>query len=129
MGHYAFVDDNDLVVEVIVGRDENDLVEGVNSWEEYYGEVRGLRCLRTSYNTHGGVHILEGAPFRGNYAGIGWFYMESLDAFIPPQPFPSWIIDERTFSWVAPVAYPGDGGEYSWDEDAGAWVEVEDGPV
>ena len=99
MAHYAFVDDTNIVTEVITGRDEDDLAEGVTSWEDYYGSFRGQRCLQTSYNTHGGVHANGGTPFRGNYAGAGFEYLEDLDAFIPPQPFPSWVLNEETFTW------------------------------
>jgi hypothetical protein len=105
MAHYAFLDENNLVTEVIVGRDEDDLAEGVTSWEDYYGAFRGQRCLQTSYNTLAGVHASGGTPFRGNYAGIGYTYNESLDAFIAPKPEPTdeiadWVLDEETFSWV-----------------------------
>jgi hypothetical protein len=100
MAHYAFLNDNNIVIEVIVGRDENDLVEGVTSWEEYYGAIRGQRCLRTSYNTHAGHHSDGGQPFRQNYAGIGFTYDESFDAFIPPKPEGDWVLDEETFNWV-----------------------------
>jgi hypothetical protein len=100
MAHYAFIDENNLVVDVIVGRDEDDLAEGVTSWEDYYGDFRGLRCLQTSYNTQGGSHVSDGTPFRGNYAGIGFFYDETLDAFIPPKPDGNWVLDEVTFNWV-----------------------------
>ena len=72
MAHYAFLDENNVVVQVIVGRDEDDLVEGVASWEDYYGERHGQTCKRTSYNTAGNQHLLGGVPFRGNYAGIGY---------------------------------------------------------
>ena len=101
MAHYAFLDDNNLVTEVIVGRDEDDLVDGVTSWEDYYGVFRGQRCLQTSYNTLAGQHLNGGTPFRGNYAGIGYTYNESLDAFIPPKPEDGeWVLDESTFNWV-----------------------------
>jgi hypothetical protein len=104
MAHYAFLDENNIVTEVIVGRDEDDLVEGVTSWEEYYGAFRGQRCLQTSYNTHAGQHLNGGTPFRGNYAGIGYYYDEALDAFILPKPestdeFPDWVFNEETFTW------------------------------
>jgi hypothetical protein len=112
MAHYAFIDEDSIVVEVIVGRDEDDLVEGVTSWEDYYGAIRGLECLRTSYNGN----------IRKNYAGLGFTYDVERDAFIPPKPFPSWLLDEESCLWVAPVPYPG--GLYDWDENLGEWVEV-----
>lgn len=82
MAHYAFIDSNNIVVEVIVGRDEDEM--GID-WEQYYGEIRGLRCLRTSYNTINDQHLNGGIPFRGNYAGIGFYYDSELDKFIPPN--------------------------------------------
>ena len=105
MAHYAFLDDNNLVTEVIVGRNEDDLAEGVTSWEDYYGALRGQRCLQTSYNTLGGVHVFGGTPLRGNYAAIGYTYDEERDAFIPPKPSSTnedvdWVLDEETFTWV-----------------------------
>jgi hypothetical protein len=101
MAHYAFLDENNIVTEVITGRDEDDLAEGVTSWEDYYGAVRGQRCLQTSYNTHSGVHAGGGEQLRGNYAGIGYIYDEARDAFIAPMPTDGeWILDESTFSWV-----------------------------
>jgi hypothetical protein len=100
MAHYAFINDDNIVTEVIAGRDENDLAEGVTSWEEYYGQFRGQRCLRTSYNTQSGQHLLGGTPFRGNYAGIGYTYEETLDAFIPPKPSETAILDPETYSWI-----------------------------
>lgn len=100
MAHYAFLDDNNIVTEVITGRDEDDLAEGVTSWEDYYGAVRGQRCLQTSYNTYAGVHADGKAPLRGNYAGIGYTYDQALDAFIPPKPDGDYVLDEQTFTWV-----------------------------
>jgi len=125
MAHYAFIDENNIVTQVIVGRDEDDLVEGITSWEEYYGARHNQVCLRTSYNTRAGEHTGGGTPFRGNYAGIGYEYREDLDAFIPPQPFASWVLNEATYSWEAPVAYPEDGGAYTWNEETTSWDEVE----
>jgi len=124
MAHYAFLDENNVVTQVIVGRDEDDLVEGVESWEAYYGERMGQVCKRTSYNTIGGVHSKGGTSFRYNYAGIGYIYDADRDAFIPPKPYDSWVLDEDTCLWVAPVAYPEDGATYSWDEESGAWIEA-----
>jgi hypothetical protein len=125
MAHYAFIDENNIVVDVITGRDEDDLVEGVTSWETYYGERRGLRCLQTSYNTVGGVHAFGGTPLRGNYAGLGFTYDEALDAFIPPKAYNSWVLDEATYKWNAPVPYPTDGFTYKWNESAVDW-ELQD---
>lgn len=98
MAHYAFIDVNNIVVEVIVGRDEN---EGVD-WEQHYSEFRGLRCLRTSYWTQRGKHLKGGSAFRGNYAGIGYYYDENLDIFIPPKPHEDCILDTESCGWICP---------------------------
>ena len=121
MAHYAFLDSNNIVTQVIVGKDEEDLPEGITSWEEYYGNLKNQVCKRTSYNTRAGEHTEGGTPFRGNYAGIGYSYNEELDAFIPQQPFASWTLNESTYSWDAPVEYPQDGELYVWNESAGNW--------
>lgn len=115
MAHYAYLDENNVVTDVITGRDENDLVDGISSWEEYYGAFRNQKCLRTSYNA-----LNNG--FRKNYAGIGYTYDESRDAFIPPKPFDSWILDEATCRWDAPVSAPQDENDYVWDESSTSWV-------
>ena len=122
MAHYAFLDEKNIVTEVIVGRDEDDLAQGVTSWEDYYGALRGQRCLRTSYNTVAGIHSGDGTSFRGNYAGVGFEYREDLDAFIPPKTYGSWVLNEETFLWNAPVPRPD--GDFVWDENAGDWVEA-----
>lgn len=122
MAHYAFLNKNNVVTEVIVGKDEN---EGDYDWEVYYGSKRGQVCKRTSYNTRGGEHVGGGTPFRGNYAGIGYTYDESLDAFIPPKPFDSWTLNETTFLWEAPTPMPDDGQMYRWNEDTTSWDVVE----
>jgi len=80
--------------------------------------------IQTSYNTRGGVHANGGTPLRKNYAGVGFTYDRTRDAFIPPQPFASWILDDNTCLWNAPVAMPTDGKHYTWDETTKAWVEV-----
>jgi len=122
MAHYAFLDDNNIVTEVIVGKDEGE--EGAD-WEAHYGAFRGQTCKRTSYNTHGGVHFGGGTPYRKNYAGIGFTFDSGRDAFIPPKPFASWLLDEDTCLWNAPVPYPDDGNRYQWDEDSLSWVVYE----
>jgi hypothetical protein len=121
MAHYAFLDQNNIVTEVIVGKDE---FEEDIDWEQRYGDIRGQLCKRTSYNTIGGVHSSGGTPFRKNYAGIGFKYDATLDAFIPPQPFASWILNEETCQWYAPVPYPNDGAAYEWDESISSWIAL-----
>jgi hypothetical protein len=121
MAHYAFLDSNNIVTEVIVGKDEGE--EGVD-WEAHYGAFRGQTCKRTSYNTHGGVHSGGGTPLRKNYAGIGYSYNQIRDAFIPPKPYASWLLNEDTCLWGPPVPYPDDGNRYAWDEITTSWVQV-----
>jgi hypothetical protein len=118
MAHYAFLNMQNIVTEVIVGKDETD---GPTNWEMHYGNIREQVCKRTSYNTRGGVHSEGGIPFRKNYAGIGYSYDEVRDAFIPPKPFDSWILNETTCLWEAPVEYPTDGQQYQWNEEMGTW--------
>ena len=105
---------------MIVGKNESE--EDVD-WEAHYGAVRGQPCKRTSYNTHGNVHSGGGTPLRKNYAGIGYTFDAGRDAFIPPQPYASWLLDEDTCLWNAPVPYPDDGERYQWDEATLSWVE------
>ena len=114
MAHYAFLDENNIVTEVITGIDETELIEGLDT-ETWYGEFRGQKCVRTSYNA-------QTNGFRYNYAGIGYTYDEEADAFIPPKPFESWVLNDQ-FSWVAPIDYPQDEKLYYWDEEAGNWIE------
>ena len=120
MAHYAFLDTSNIVTEVIVGKNEG---EENTDWEVHYGNFRGQTCKRTSYNTHGNVHSGGGTPYRKNYAGIGYTYDLGRDAFIPPQPYPSWLLDEDSCQWEAPVPMPSGNGLYRWDEAAGEWVE------
>jgi hypothetical protein len=119
MAHYAFLDENNIVTEVIVGIDEGE--QGID-WEQHYGAFCGQVCKRTSYNTSGGVHTGGGVPLRKNYAGIGYSYDEARNAFIPPQPYASWLLDEDSCLWQAPVAMPEDGERYTWDEATITWV-------
>ena len=116
MAHYAFLNDDNIVTEVIVGKDENELLDGLTP-EEWYGNFRGQRCVRTSYNGN----------IRKNYAGIGYTYDEQRDAFVAPKPFNSWTLDEGTCQWNPPVAYPTDGKLYMWNETNQTWEEVTDG--
>ncbi|NDF98322.1 MAG: hypothetical protein EB101_05245 [Chitinophagia bacterium] len=94
--------------------------------QEFLADDLGLggTWKKTSYNTQGGVHALGGTPYRKNYAGIGYKYDAARDAFIPPKPFNSWVLNDDTCLWEAPVAYPTDGKMYTWDEASTSWVEV-----
>jgi hypothetical protein len=121
MAHYAFLDENNMVTYVMPGKDEGD---GDHNWEEFYGNELNQVCKRTSYNTHGGQHLLGGTPYRKNYAGYGYYYDEQRDAFVPPKPYPSWILNEETCLWVAPIARPDDNKAYTWDETQVNWVEI-----
>lgn len=115
MSHFAQIDDNNVVIQVIVA--EQDFIDS--------GAVGDpSRWIQTSYNTYGGEHRNGGIPLRKNYAGIGYTYDAGRDAFIPPKPFPSWVLNEDTCLWEAPVPMPEDGKRYSWDEVAQNWVEL-----
>ena len=111
MSHFAKVE-NGLVVQVIVA--EQDVIDS---------GIFGHGWVQTSYNTHGGQHP-EGRPLRKNYAGIGYTYDEQRDAFISPKPFASWLLNEDTCLWDAPVAMPTDGNFYAWNEETQSWVEI-----
>lgn len=110
MAHYAFIDSNNIVIEVIVGIDETELIEGIDP-ETWYEQFRGLTCKRTSYNGN----------IRKNYAGIGFTYDSTKDAFIAPKPFKSWLLNEETCQWIAPKPYPEDGMTYFWNEKQLDW--------
>ena len=142
MAHFAKLDSNNIVIAVVVGRDEDENAEDEISVRT--GDV----YKRTSYNTLAGKHNLSGTPFRKNYAGIGYTYDEARDAFIEPQRYPSWVLDEETCTWGAPVVHPhvgkeftsnveidgvttsvtslGDGIEYRWNEDTTSWDVIPD---
>ena len=114
MAHYAFLDENNIVTEVITGIDETELIEGLDT-ETWYGNFRGQVCKRTSYNGN----------IRKNYAGLGYSYNETLDAFVPPKPFDSWTLNEETCLWQAPVAYPTDGFTHNRNEESLTWDLIE----
>ena len=119
MAHFAKLDATCTVIQVLCGSDED---EGK---ELELCARTGDTYRQTSYNTYGGVHTLGGAPFRKNYAGIGYTYDESRDAFIPPKPFDSWTLNETSCLWEAPVAYPDDGEVYTWNEENQNWDLVD----
>jgi hypothetical protein len=112
MAHYAFLDENNIVTEVIVGRNEWEEVDGITDWEQAYSEIRGQVCKRTSYNNN----------YRGLYAGVGYSYNEEEDIFVSPQPYPSWIRNGST--WEAPTPYPTDGLMYQWVEADLNWQVI-----
>ena len=127
MAHFAKLDENNIVVTVVVGRQEDDGLEAELTART--GDI----YKQTSYNTRGGVHYdpETGEPsedqtkaLRFNYAGIGFTYDPERDAFIPPKPFDSWVLDEDTCLWEAPVAYPEDGGVYTWNEETTNWILI-----
>lgn len=117
MAHFAKLDANNVVVFVTVGRDEDDGKEAELTART--GDV----YKQTSYNTVGGKHLLGGTPFRKNFAGIGFTYDPARDAFIPPKPFASWVLDEDTCLWNPPSSCPQDGKLHNWDEATTSWVE------
>lgn len=119
MSHFALLNDNNIVIAVMRGRQEDDGLENELSART------NQTYKQTSYNTQGGIHALGGTPFRKNYAGLGYTYDEARDAFIPPQPYPSWLLDEATCRWEPPVPYPADGGLYTWNETLQQWEQVE----
>jgi hypothetical protein len=110
MAHYAFLDSNNIVTEVITGVDEAELIEGLDT-ETWYGNFRGQVCKRTSYNGN----------IRKNYAGIGFTYDSELDAFIAPKPYPSWQLNQQTCQWQPPTPKPTDGFTHYWNEAELAW--------
>jgi hypothetical protein len=138
MAHYALINKDNIVVNVITGVDENIIQSDLDgtqvggtsqAWERFYASLPwfdGLTCKRTSYNTYGGVHKEGGTPYRGNYAGIGYKYDPDFDVFIAPQPYPSWKLNYTTYQWEAPVAMPPVTDEYVWiwSETNKEWIQV-----
>lgn len=143
MAHYALLDENNIVINVITGIDEDnttDLPEDFNSWEEFYGNFHNATCKRTSYNTYNNKHYIltnenktlsetQEKAYRGNYAGIGFTYDETNDVFIPPQPFDSWILNQELLKWQAPIEEPiltdediTNNKRTKWDEDNQTWI-------
>ena len=115
MAHYAFLNSNNIVTEVITGIDETELIEGLHP-EIWYGNFRNQTCKRTSYNNN----------YRKNYAGIGHTYDPERDAFIAPKPYLKWILNEETCQWEAPIPYPTDNKFYVWNDSQGEWEELID---
>lgn len=113
MAHYAFLDENNIVTEVIVGRNETEVVDGVSDWETYYGNIRGQVCKRTSYNGN----------IRKQYASIGFTYDEIANVFVAPQPFPSWTLNEN-HDWIPPT--PRTEIDTMWDEETLSWIPIPD---
>jgi hypothetical protein len=110
MAHYAFLDENNIVTEVIVGKDETELIDGLTP-EVWYGNFRNQTCVRTSYNNN----------IRKQYAGIGYSYDPVSDVFITPKPYPSWVVNE-SHDWVSPVPMPTEDGRWMWNEENQEWL-------
>ena len=132
MAHYSLLNYQNIVTKVCTGKNEDETDTNI---ELVYQHMFGQLCKRTSYNTRGGVHYDpvtnepsedQSKAFRKNYAGIGYTYDETRDAFIPPQPFDSWTLNETSCLWEAPVAYPDDGQIYTWNEETTSWDLVAD---
>lgn len=132
MAHFALLDENNIVTFVTVGRDEDDGKEAELSART--GQV----YKQTSYNTRGGVYYTpntnepdpdQSKAFRKNYAGLGYTYDDVIDGFIPPKPYPSWLLNTNTGLWEPPIPYPTDGKQYVWDEADQSWTEVADQPA
>ena len=128
MASFAKLNSENIVitVESVVNevlKDSNGVEQeqlGIDFLKTLYNEPNAV-WKQTSYNTVGNVHLLGGTPFRKNHAGIGYTYDENRDAFIPPKPFNSWVLNEDTFLWNAPIAYPQDGSIYNWNEETLSW--------
>jgi hypothetical protein len=114
MSHFAKVN-NGIVEQVIVAEPE---------FFETFVDTSPGEWIQTSYNTHGNQHILGGTPLRGNYACIGFIYDRTNDVFYAPKPYQSWTINQTTWLWEAPIAYPTDGKDYTWNESTTSWIEV-----
>ena len=127
MAYFAKLGSDNIVENVVVV--SNDIATneqaGINFLQNLYNDTATWK--QTSYNTYGNVHKLGGTPLRKNYAGIGFTYDQTKDAFIPLKPFTSWTLNETTCRWEAPVAYPDDGKLYLWNEENERWDEVEGG--
>ena len=128
MAHFAELDDQNTVLQVIVIHNNELLDNGVESEAKGIAFCQslfpGTTWVQTSYNTYGGVHRLGGTPMRKNYAGIGYTYDSVRDAFIPPKPFKFWSLDEETCLWTPPTPYPDDGNRYTWDDSTVSWVPI-----
>jgi len=133
MATFAKLDSNNKVIQVVSLHNNELMIDGVENEQKGIDFLNNLFKTndvwkQTSYNTAKGVHTLGGTPFRKNHAGLGNTYDESRDAFISPQPFPSWILNEDTCRWDPPSARPDDGKLYGWDEETTSWREVIDSP-
>ena len=120
MAHFAQLDENNIVTRVLV-IDQETVNTGL------FGAPSSF--IQTSYNTSGGVHLLGGTPLRENYAGIGYTYDSERDAFIPPKPFDSWLLNEDTCLWEAPIPKPDNENVYDWNEESGSWVDIHSLPA
>ena len=125
MAHFAKLGTGNIIETVQIV--SNDIATTEQAGVDFLNNLYGSRDVwkQTSYNTNGGVHKLGGTPLRKNYAGVGYTYNQIKDAFIPPQPYASWLLDETTCLWEAPTTYPTDGEVYTWNETTTSWDLVQ----
>lgn len=122
MAHWAQVDDNNIVIQILVG--DNDDPNGDEGYQ-WMVDTHGGRWIKTSYNTHQNRHRLDGIPFRKNFAQIGYFWDEEKDAFYQKTPpFSNWVWDEERFIWIPPIPCPDENIPHIWDQEKNEWVEV-----
>jgi hypothetical protein len=126
MAHYAIIGTKNNVIQVITGVDETEETpNGFVDWEDYYESIYKIKVRRTSYNTINNNHMLDGTPFRGNYARIGYIWDEENEVFYSQKPYDSWVLNTDIWAWEAPIAYPDDTIQYQWNEELQQWENTE----
>lgn len=128
MANYALLNEDNLVVNIITGRNEDEIIDGISDWEAYYGEFHNMTCVRTSRNTWLNKHAEGGTPFRKNYARIGYKY-DGVGFFDPEKPHASWTFNEDTYAWEAPIPQPENTIDsfWVWNETDQQWENALDG--
>tara|TARA_R100001509_G_scaffold142298_1_gene97619 strand:+ start:146 stop:523 length:378 start_codon:yes stop_codon:yes gene_type:complete len=122
MAHFAKLNSDNIVQQVVVV--SNDIATTEQAGVDFLNNLHGTNDVwkQTSYNTYANVHLLGGTPFRKNYASVGFTYNETIDGFVEPKTYDSWVLNETKGIWEPPVAYPNDGNTYNWNENTQNWV-------